>query len=332
MTIGEIFFIVINNTYSLSPNAYNNRGGSILITMSKIKRVVIVGGTHGNEITGIYLVKKFERSPKLIARSSFESLTLLANPKAFEIGKRYVDTDLNRCFLRRDLENSSLSSSYEAQRAKEIYQTFGSKGSLPCDFVVDLHSSTANMGLTIILASKHQFNLQLAAYLASINPNVKVLYSTTRNQNTPHLDSICELGCTVEVGAVAQGILDAALFQQTEELVHAILDYAEAYNQGTPPAGKDTLTIYQSTQTVDYPRNESGEIQAMIHPQLQFRDYQSLHPGDAMFLTFEGEEIVYEGSTTVYPVFINEAAYYEKGIAMSLTQPLVEVLNANRLI
>ncbi|MBD1890843.1 aspartoacylase [Coleofasciculus sp. FACHB-SPT9] len=287
--------------------------------MKKIERVAIVGGTHGNELTGIYLVKKFERSPNLIQRPSFETLTLLANPKAYEIGKRYVDTDLNRCFLRRDLENPNLSS-YEAQRAKEIYEKFGSGGSHQADLVVDLHSSTANMELTIILASKHPFNLQLAAYLTSFHSKVKVLYSTTRNQGTPHLDSICEFGCTVEVGAVAQGILDATLFQQTEELVQAILDYTEASNQGTPPLVKDTLTIYHSIQTIDYPRNEFGEIQAMIHPQLQFRDYEALHPGDLMFLTFDGQAIAYEGESTVYPVFINEAAYYEKGVAMCLTE------------
>lgn len=104
--------------------------------MSKIKRVVIVGGTHGNELTGIYLVKKFEQKPKLIQRASFETRTLIANPKAYEIGKRYVDNDLNRCFQRSCLQNPSLSS-YEAQRAKVIYLTFGTGGSLQADFVVD---------------------------------------------------------------------------------------------------------------------------------------------------------------------------------------------------
>lgn len=287
--------------------------------MSKIKRVVIAGGTHGNELTGIYLVKKFERSPHLIQRSSFESLTLIANPKACIVGTRYVDTDLNRCFLTQDLEDPNLSS-YEAQRAKIIAQTFGSNGSQQADFVIDLHSSTANMGLSIILANENLLNIQLAAYLTSINPKARVLYSTTRNHERPHLDSICEFGCTLEVGAVAQGVLDATLFQETEEIVHSILDYLEAYNQESPPPGKDTLAVYHSIQTIDYPRNELGEIQAMIHPQLQFRDYQALHPGEPIFLTFEGEEIVYEGDSIVYPVFINEAAYYEKGIAMCITQ------------
>ena len=44
-----------------------------------------------------------------------------------------------------------------------------------------------------------------------------------------------------------------------------------------------------------------------------------MQSGDAMFLTFDGITIPYSGETT-YPVFINEAAYYEKGIAMCLTR------------
>ena len=57
----------------------------------------------------------------------------------------------------------------------------------------------------------------------------------------------------------------------------------------------------------------------MIHPQLQFKDYEALNPGEPMFLTFAGQTIPYTGNSTTYPVFINEAAYYEKGIAMYLT-------------
>lgn len=287
--------------------------------MNKIKRVVIVGGTHGNELLGIYLVKKFERLPHLIQRSSFESCTLFANPKAHQLMRRYVDTDLNRCFRRQDLNDFSLIS-YEAQRAKAIYQVFGPQGQRPVDLTIDLHTTTANMGLTIILANKHPFNLQLAAYLASINAEVKVLCSSIDNPDQPYLDSISLFGCTIEVGAVAQGVLDAALFQQTEALVQTILDYAEAYNQEKLPAIENTLSLYQSIATIDYPRNQASEIEAMIHPRLQFRDYAPLHSGDPMFLTFEGQEIHYEGEATVYPVFINEAAYYEKGVAMNITQ------------
>ncbi len=287
--------------------------------MNQLKRVLIVGGTHGNELIGIYLIRKFERSHHLISRPSFETVTLLANPKAYEMRSRYVDSDLNRCFRQEDLADSCLLG-YEARRAKEIYQTFGSNGRQPTDFVIDLHTTTANMGLTLILASKHPFNLQLASHLTKINRSVKVLYSLTEGQNNCYLHSISECGCTIEVGPVAQNVLDAALFQTTESVVASILDYLEIYNQGTFSQFEEALTFYQLIERVDYPRNNRGEIQAMIHPRLQGKDYEPIDSGDPLFLTFDEQTIVYEGSSTVYPVFINEAAYYEKGVAMCLTE------------
>lgn len=287
--------------------------------MNQIKRVAIVGGTHGNEFTGAYLIKKFEQFPDLIQRSSLETLTLLANPKAFELGRRYIDTDLNRCFLRTDLQNPALEG-YEQQRAKSIAQQLAPKGNAQVDAIVDLHSTTANMGLSILLGSLHPASLRLSAYLSSINPLVKVSCLTRPNSESTFLRSLCDLGFVIEVGPVAQGVLNATLFQETEKLIHAVLDYLEACNQGTSLQIPSTLTLHRYVGDIDYPRQEQGEIQAMIHPQLQFRDYEALHPGDPIFLTFEGRAIAYEGESTVYPVFINEAAYYEKGIAMCLTK------------
>ena len=85
----------------------------------RIQRVAIVGGTHGNELTGIYLVKKFQQFPHLLHRQSFECITLLANPEAIAANRRYIDHDLNRCFANEDLANLLLTD-YEDRRAKEI--------------------------------------------------------------------------------------------------------------------------------------------------------------------------------------------------------------------
>lgn len=285
--------------------------------MNRINRVALVGATHGNEFTGAYLIKKSEQYPHLIQRDSFETLTLFANPKAFEVGRRYIDKDLNRCFKIQDLENPTLSS-YEDIRAKDINQILGPKGKSQVDIILDLHSTTANMGLTILLGNQHPFSVQLAAYLTSTHPEVKVCWAPV--VQSVLLKSICEFGFVIEVGPVAQGVLDAELFQKTEKLVDTILDYLEAYNQGSISQTNSTLTLYEYVKDIDYPRNDLGEIQAMIHPQLQFRDYEPLNPGAPMFLTFDGKEIAYEGESTVYPIFINEAAYYEKGIAMCLTE------------
>ncbi|MFQ4140890.1 aspartoacylase [Chlorogloeopsis sp. ULAP02] len=286
--------------------------------MNQINRVAIVGGTHGNELTGVYLIKKFEEYPQLIQRSSFETLTLLANPQAFEKNRRYIDKDLNRCFLNQDLQNSSLSS-YEDIRAKTINQILGPKGQSQVDIIVDLHSTTANMGLSIILDTQHPFMMQLAAYLCSINPLVKICCPQL-DQESSFLRSLCKFGFVIEVGPVAQGVLNADLFQKTEQLIYIILDYLEAYNQGLILLNNSTFTLFEYVETIDYPRNQKGEIQAMIHPQLHFRDYESLNPGEPVFLTFDEKEIFYQGKSTYYPIFINEAAYYEKGIAMCLTK------------
>ena len=281
----------------------------------QMRRVAIVGGTHGNELTGAYLVKKFAASPELIQRSSFESTALLANPLAFAACQRYMERDLNRCFSPDNLQDAS-AISYEDAQARAIYRQIGS-GDSKADFIIDLHSTTANMGLTIILTNRHPFNLRLAAYLSVRHPAVKI-YSWMDSQNA-FLRSISELGCAIEVGAIAQGLLDAALFEQTESLVYSILDYLEAYNHDAELLVPATLTLYECAAIVDYPKTEQGDLQAMIHPQLQFQDYQPLHSGDPMFLTFDGITIPYSGETA-YPVFINEAAYYEKGIALCLTR------------
>ncbi|HEY9762394.1 MAG TPA: aspartoacylase [Trichocoleus sp.] len=286
---------------------------------SLIRRVVVVGGTHGNELTGVYLVKKFDQFPKLLHRTSFECTTLLANPKAVLMNRRYVDRDLNRCFADEDLSNPELTG-YENQRAKFIASQLGTKERPSVDVIIDLHSTTANMGLTILPSSKHPFNLRLAAYLSELHPAVRVCCGVQCSQKTPMLRSLSPLGCTIEVGAIAQGILDAHQFQQTEKLVHAILDYLDAMNQGQPLPAPPSLTLYQAIMSVDYPRDAAGELQAMIHPQRQFKDYEPLHPGEPMFMTFTGETLAYQGENTVFPVFINEAAYYEKGIAMTLTE------------
>ena len=284
-----------------------------------IKRVVVVGGTHGNELTGIYLVKKFEQFPDLLRRSSFESLTLLANPKAVALNQRYVDRDLNRCFASEDLSNPDLTG-YEDKRAKEIAAQLKLKDQLDASVIIDIHSTTANMGLTILPSSKHPFNLRLAAYLSKLYPAVRICCGIQCGQDTPMLRSLSALGCTIEVGAIAQGVLKAEQFQQTEMLIYATLDYLDALNQGQPPPVPSSVTLYQAIASVDYPRNPTGELQAMIHPQLQFKDYEPLRPGESMFLTLAGGSIPYQGTSTVFPVFINEAAYYEKGIAMVLTE------------
>ncbi len=287
--------------------------------MSAVNQVVIVGGTHGNELIGVQAIKKFNQYPELIQRASFLTQTLLGNPKAIAARVRYIDRDLNRSFERNRLQNQTLTS-YEDQQARQIEQTIGSSSRAAVDVIVDLHSTTSNMGITVIIDQEEDFILQLAAYLQQRDRSIKIYSTASSGRNRDALRSLAKFGVCIEVGPVAQGVLDAELFQKTEALVYTVLDYLEQYNHHQASLLNHSPTVYRYLKAIDYPRNEQGEIQAMIHPQLQFKDYEALYPGDPIFLTFDGETMNYEGTEVVYPIFINEAAYYEKGIAMCLTQ------------
>jgi succinylglutamate desuccinylase len=285
----------------------------------KIKRVAIVGGTHGNELTGVILVKKFLRYAQLVQRQSFKTVCLLANPMAIELTRRYIDRDLNRCFDQHDLVNPALTG-YENNLAKQLFARYGTSGTEPLDVIFDLHSTTANMGTTIIPISNSPANLQLAAYLGNLDPNIHIYLGLHSEQNSPMLRSMAPLGCTIDVGAISQGVVDANIFQNVERLVLAALDYVDNLNQGVPMNIPKTVNVYRAIKAIDYPRNGQNELTAMIHPDRQNQDYQPVSLKDPLFLDLQGKTICYQEEKTVFPVFINEAAYYEKGIAMVLTE------------
>ena len=86
------------------------------------KRIVVVGGTHGNEYTGVYLVKALLATPALDNVEPF-----LANTRAIALNRRFCDEDLNRCFSRAQLDTPR--DTVEAARAAEIDAVLGPKGS-----------------------------------------------------------------------------------------------------------------------------------------------------------------------------------------------------------
>ena len=287
-------------------------------TNTGLNRVAIVGGTHGNELTGAYLIKHFEHSPNLIERPTFKTLTVFGNPLAFKRGTRYVEKDLNRAFLAQDLNNHQLTG-YENVRAKEIYQILGNKDKPEVDFIIDLHSTTSNMQLTLIIGNEDPLILRLLAHICSINPLVKV-FSWSNTQSNSFLRSLSQRSIAIEIGSIPHGTIDARWFAATKQLVLQILDFLDSYNQNSLSSISvaPTIDIYRGQTIVDYPRNENGELEAMVSSNLVGNDYQPLQPGEPMFCTFDGQEIAYTGDSLVYPVFINESSYLEKGIAMVL--------------
>jgi aspartoacylase len=286
-----------------------------------MKKLAITGGTHGNELTGVYLVKKWKLNPELLKRHNFETLCLHTNEQSIKEVRRYIDHDLNRSFGSADLQNETLDT-HEAKLAKRLNALLGPKGSQDSnvDFIVDLHTTTANMGLSIVVSNESALTWKAIAYLCQMEPSLNV-YRWQGDEEGAFVDSMAPHGFAIEVGGVPQGVLKADLFLQTETLIYHVLDFFEKYNDGQSFTFSKTLDIYDHHSLVDYTRDSEGDIMAMVHHERQDKDFDLIKSGDPLFLTLDGEVVLYEGET-LCTVFINEAAYYEKGFAMCLARKI----------
>ena len=273
--------------------------------MEPIHNIVICGGTHGNELTGVYLAKKHG--------------WLLANPAAAALCRRYLNRDLNRCFALSELK-SHKNSSGELARAREINTLLGKKGTKTApDLILDIHNTTANMGITLILSSKEDpALLAISKVIAKEFKDVHIYLQPESREESPYLGTIAKRDICIEAGPQPHGTLDAELFFKVERVVFRILELVEALNNGVLPKAGEKIETFTETRSIDYPRDAKGNITAMVHPALQGRDFCELKAGMPVFMGFDGKEILWQGETC-YPAFINEAAYYEKGVAMLLT-------------
>ena len=286
---------------------------------SPIRTVAIVGGTHGNEFSGIYLEKRYRSQPELLARSSFSCKTLLANPEAHAANKRYLHSDLNRQFKTADLANPLLTN-YEQSRAKVINAELGPKGAAKTDFVIDLHNTTSNMGACLILTQPGRIYNLLAGYIRLKMPEAVISRDEDHFAAEDHalLCTIGTYGVIVEVGPQPQSVLRQDVLEQMHEMTQHILDFIELYNTNALPELPKRVEAFRYLHSIKLPLSAKGERLGMVHKNVQDRDYQPIAPGAPLFTLFDGTVLNYDGTEVVYPTFINEAAYYDNNLAMSL--------------
>ncbi|XP_047242417.1 N-acyl-aromatic-L-amino acid amidohydrolase (carboxylate-forming) B-like isoform X1 [Girardinichthys multiradiatus] len=296
------------------------------VLMPRLSRVAVCGGTHGNELSGVYLVQKMLKTVKRKEDREMVSVQMvLSNPRAVQQCRRYVDTDLNRCFTHAMLNGPILEGApYEIIRSRELNAMLGPKGSRAAvDLVCDLHNTTANMGLCFIAYSDSDWIcLHIFKYLQKHMPDtpMRFIHFDVSNKESYSLDSIGKHGFAMEIGPQPHGCVKSNIYTAMKEGVQHMLDWVGYFNSGCVFEG-GFVDVFTMVKNIDYPRDEdTRNITATIHPYLQDRDFCLLHPGDPLFQTFSGETLTYKGNEPLYPFFINECAYYEKGIAVSLAR------------
>ncbi|MCF0222251.1 MAG: aspartoacylase [Fibrobacter sp.] len=292
------------------------------------KNIVVAGGTHGNELTGVRLVKKWMENPQCynnLCPSANVNL-VIGNPEAVRINRRYKDYDLNRAFSQTCLETSEDSSLYEFRRAKELNQIYGPKGpDSRTDLLLDIHNTGSNMGFCLILSERDPFCMRASAILTREFKNVWIYLQPEERSVSPYFGTVARADVCIEIGPQHHGTLNPFIFEESERLVKRYLELVEEWNRGElQKRSPIKVDVYTQHRDVGYPKPQGGgPIQAMIHPDVFGRDYRQMKAGDKIFRTFDGKDILFEPAPGdpefVYPIFINEPAYYEKDIAMSLT-------------
>ena len=125
-------------------------------------------------------------------------------------------------------------------------------------------------------------------------------------------------GLVIEVGPVPQSVRRHDIVQQTHLALQSVFQVIAAVVCGQACYPRK-LVLHRHLHSLDLTRADPGEAAALIHPQLQGRDWLPLRSGDPLFVSAQGTTIPYNGPDGAIPVFINEAAYAEKAIALSLT-------------
>ena len=279
--------------------------------------VLIVAGTHGNELNAPWLLEQWNRQPDLIDAAGLSVQRLVGNPQAQAAMRRYIDRDLNRSFRADLLEQSG--GDLEMRRARELVGRFGPKGDEPCSVVLDLHSTTAAMGCSLVLYGRRPADLALAALVQSAL-GLPIYLHESDSAQTGFLVECWPCGLVVEVGPVPQGVLEARVVRQTRLAVEACLEALAAVRSGVARLPRQVV-VHRHLGSCDVPRGEFDQPQALVHQRLQGRDWVPLKPIDAIFEAADGTTLVSpQMDHHPIPVFINEAAYAEKHIAFSLTQ------------
>jgi len=239
-------------------------------------------------------------------------------PKAYKNNSRFIDCDLNRAFLNVDINNHTLYE-YEENRAKVINQLLGPKSAPKTDFIIDIHTTTSNMGITIILVDDNSFNLKLASYLKTKIKGIFIFYILPGDIDRPYLASISKYGFALEIGPIPNGVVRDDVLLSAFEVVNLCFEFIDNSNNGIAEY-EDNIELFEYVKTVKFPTNESGDISAIIHKDIQDKDFTLLQNGQNIFKKFNGEIIKNKEKSELYPVFINEAAYYDQKIAFTLTK------------
>lgn len=113
------------------------------------KTAVILAGVHGNEICGIIAFDKI--IPSLEIKSG-KVLFIYSNLEAIRQNKRFIEENLNRCFL--PIQSKEVSQTLEGKTAKEIEPYLDG-----ADFLLDIHASNSINSIPFVITDDNSLEI-----------------------------------------------------------------------------------------------------------------------------------------------------------------------------
>ena len=243
-----------------------------------VRRVVVTGGVHGNELVGVHLVRGVwgaglelvrptpdgpmpvvatATHPDLVRASLTDVRLVLANPLSARKCVRFLDKDLNRCFHERDLDAASkvprltTAEAYELRVAREIQSALGlsPKRTHPTagnvDLLIDIHNTTSNM-VSLIVLQGDALHLRLFRALSTEFKQLTLLVTPKSRHDDDNIDSLPRSGVCFELGPLPHGTLSHSLVDVARGLVRRTMDFLHARNE----AEEDDDDAFRTNATI----------------------------------------------------------------------------------
>jgi aspartoacylase len=211
-----------------------------------------------------------------IQTNRLEIEPVLANPLAFERQTHYVDEDLNRSFSLQSL-NAMNTSGYEQRRAKEVNHLIGTKAKIRNDstFLIDLHTTNADMGITLMTSKNDVHKLNLIKYICDRIKGVNVIFTDDEDGDRPFLGSIIEHSLLVEIGGVHNNTLNHTAYERTVNVVKLVTEFlCKLKNNAIQIEKNVAISAFSIIKKVPFPRKSDGSIKGVIHQEIQNGDFK----------------------------------------------------------
>lgn len=178
------------------------------------KRVLILGGTHGNEETGVAVVRLLQEELAVSGIASGTVRLAIGNPRAVTEGRRFSSggTDLNKLF--REGVLGAAAASYEAERAQLLARYIRDS-----DIVIDIHSTQQQTATAFISSKIDEAHEAVYAWFGALAPIViedpQYVFAGEPASVDEYADVIGKVGICFETGYATDT-------SKTQEVAHAM--------------------------------------------------------------------------------------------------------------